>query len=156
MLENSLFVTFPTTASANLMGCSESLQVTFFSRNMPDWFNGFFLHILAGFIATATHYLIMFVLIHYGMTGFFASTIGFCAGAITRFFLSYFHVFSPTSGVRKAMFRFVLALLIQMMVNSLLLGVLMISGLSVWRAQIMTTVVLTIFTYIGSRLWVFR
>ncbi|CAH1088793.1 hypothetical protein NTG1052_70022 [Candidatus Nitrotoga sp. 1052] len=54
------------------------------------------------------------------------------------------------------MFRFVLALFIQMVANSLLLGTLMTSGLSVWRAQIVTTVALTFFTYIGSKLWVFR
>ena len=54
------------------------------------------------------------------------------------------------------MFRFVLALFIQMIANSLLLGTLMTSGLSVWRAQIVTTAALTIFTYIGSKLWVFR
>ena len=128
----------------------------FLSGKMPFSVYGFYLHIIAGFIATAAHYFVMFVLIRLEMTGQVASTLGFCAGAITRFLLSYFHVFSPTSGVRKVMFRFVLALFIQMIANSLLLGTLMTSGLSVWRAQIVTTAALTIFTYIGSKLWVFR
>lgn len=135
---------------------SKKSVVAFLAGKMPFWVYGFYLHVIAGFIATAAHYFVMFVLIQLGMTGLLASTLGFCAGAITRFLLSYFHVFSPTSGVRKAMFRFVLALFIQMVANSLLLGNLMTSGLSVWRAQIVTTVVLTIFTYIGSKLWVFR
>jgi putative flippase GtrA len=123
---------------------------------MRPWAHGFFLHVIAGIIATAAHYTLMFVLIRVGMAGVLASTFGFCVGAITRFLLSYFHVFSPTSGVRKAMFRFVLALLIQMAANSLLLGGLMAAGLTVWKAQIATTAALTIFTYLGGKLWVFR
>lgn len=130
-------------------------SVTIFSGKMP-WAYSFCLHAMTGLIATAVHYSIMFVLIHAGMAGILASTLGFCAGAITRFLLSYFHVFSPTSGVRKAMFRFLLALFIQMVANSLLLGTLMAVGFPVWEAQILTTAALTIFTYIGGKFWVFR
>lgn len=129
---------------------------TIFSSKMPLWTYSFCLHVMAGFIATAAHYAVMFVLIRVGMAGLLASTLGFGAGATTRFLLSYFHVFSPTSGVRTVMFRFVLALFIQMVANSLLLGTLMAAGLSVWEAQITTTAALTIFTYIGGKLWVFR
>ena len=129
---------------------------TIISGKMPLWTYSFCLHVMAGFIATAAHYAVMFVLIRVGMEGLLASTLGFGAGAITRFLLSYFHVFSPTSGVRKVMFRFVLALFVQMVANSLLLGILMAAGLLVWEAQIVTTAALTIFTYIGGKLWVFR
>jgi putative flippase GtrA len=135
---------------------SSKSAVALFPVKMPFWVYGFCLHIIAGFIATAAHYFVMYVLIRLGMAGLPASTLGFGAGAITRFLLSYFHVFSPTSGVRKAMFRFVLALFIQMVANSLLLGALMSAGLSVWVAQIATTAALTIFTYAGGKLWVFR
>ena len=127
-----------------------------FSGNMPFWAYGFLLHIISGVIATAAHYALMFVLIQFGMGGVLASTFGFCAGATTRFFLSYFHVFTPTSGVGRVMVRYVVALLIQMAANSLLLGALMAAGLPVWPAQIATTLALTIFTYIGGKLWVFR
>lgn len=126
------------------------------SGKLPFWADGFYRHVIAGFIATAAHYTAMFVLIRVGMAELPASTLGFVAGAITRFLLSYFHVFSPTSGVRKAMFRFVLALFIQMVANSLLFGALMAAGLPVWTAQVATTAALTIFTYLGGRSWVFR
>lgn len=135
---------------------SSKSAVVIFSGKMTFWAYGFCLHVMAGLIATAAHYTLMFVLIRIGMAGILASTLGFGAGAITRFLLSYFHVFSPTSGVRKVMFRFALALFIQMVANSLLLGILMAAGLSVWEAQIVTTAALTIFTYIGGKLWVFR
>jgi putative flippase GtrA len=135
---------------------SSKSAITLFSGKLPFWAYGFCLHVISGFIATAAHYTVMFVLIRVGMTGLLASTLGFGAGAITRFLLSYFHVFSPTSDVRLVMFRFVLALLIQMVANSLLLGTLMVAGLQVWEAQIVTTAALTIFTYIGGKFWVFR
>lgn len=131
-------------------------MVTIFSGKMPFWAYGFCLHVIAGIIATSTHYTVMFVLIRAGMAGILASTLGFGAGAIVRFLLSYFHVFSPTSGIRKVMFRFVLALFIQMVANSLQLNCLMAAGLTVWKAQIITTVSLAIVTYIGGKLWVFR
>ena len=135
---------------------SDKSAATIVSGKTPFWAYGFCLHVMAGFIATAAHYAVMFVLIRVGMAGLLASTLGFGAGAVTRFLLSYFHVFSPTSGVRKVMIRFVLALFIQMVANSLLLGILMAAGLQVWVAQIATTAALTIFTYIGGKLWVFR
>lgn len=135
---------------------SSKPTVAILSGKMPFWAYGFCLHVITGLIATAAHYSVMFILIRVGMAGLLASTLGFSVGAITRFLLSYFHVFSPTSGVRKAMFRFALALFIQMVANSLLLGTLMAAGLQVWEAQIVTTAALTIFTYIGGKLWVFR
>lgn len=130
--------------------------MTIFSGKIPFWAYGFCLHVIAGVIATSAHYTVMFVLIHAGIEGVLASTLGFGAGASVRFLLSYFHVFSPTSGIRKVMFRFVLALFLQMVANSLLLSSLMAAGLTVWKAQIITTVSLTIFTYIGGKLWIFR
>jgi putative flippase GtrA len=85
-----------------------------------------------------------------------ATTLGFSVGAVTRFLLSYFHVFSPTSGMGQVMLRFVVALLIQMAANSLLLAALLAAGLPVWKAQVVTTVTLTFFTFLAGRLWVFR
>ena len=134
---------------------SNRLDLAALSGRLP-WARSFFLHIAAGFIATAAHYAVMFVLIQLGMAGVLASTLGFTVGAITRFLLSYFHVFEPMSGVGKAMFRFVIALFIQMAANSLLLAMLMTVGLHVWVAQILTTAALTIFTFLGGKLWVFR
>jgi putative flippase GtrA len=130
--------------------------VIIFSDKIPLWAYGFCLHVIAGLFATSAHYTVMYILIHAGIAGVLASTLGFGAGASVRFLLSYFHVFSPTSGIRKVMFRFVLALFIQMVANSLLLSSLMAAGLTVWKAQIITTVSLTIFTYIGGKLWIFR
>lgn len=136
--------------------CSGKGAATKGGGGARDWARSFFLHVVAGGIATAAHYAVMYVLIQAGMTPILATTFGFSVGAVTRFLLSYFHVFSPTSGMGKVMVRFVVALLIQMAANSLVLAALLAAGLPVWTAQIVTTVVLTFFTYLAGRLWVFR
>ena len=122
----------------------------------PGWAHSFVLHIAAGFIATAAHYALMFVLLQAGLGGVAATTLGFVAGAVTRFLLSYFHVFLPTAGVKAAMWRFVVSLLIQMTANSLLVAALLAAGLHVWVAQVVTTGSLIIFTFLAGRFWVFR
>ena len=121
-----------------------------------SWIHGFCLHVLTGVVATAAHYSLMWLLLRGGMSAIPASTLCFCVGAITRFFLSYFHVFSPTLNISTTMFRFIGALALQMGANSLLLGELLNLGVSLWIAQVITTVLLTAFNYIACRVWVFR
>ena len=125
-------------------------------RRRPPWADSFLLHVITGFIATGAHYGVMYALLKTGLAALPATTIGFVAGAATRFLLSYFHVFEPTSGVRGAMVRFVVLLGMQMVVNSALVAALMAVGLHVWVAQVLTTGSMVIFTFVAGKLWVFR
>lgn len=121
-----------------------------------SWAHGFSLYVLTGFVATAAHYILMWLLLGSGLPAVPASSLGFCAGAATRFLLSYFHVFSPIVAISTAMFRFIGALALQMGANSLLLYILLNQGLSLWVAQVTTTLTLAIFSYVACRVWVFR
>ena len=121
-----------------------------------NWIHGLCLHVLTGAVATAINYFLMWLLLRGGLSAIPASTLGFCAGAATRFFLSYFHVFSPTLNISATMFRFIGALALQLGANSLLLGELLGLGFPLWIAQVTTTVLLTIFNYVACRIWVFR
>jgi putative flippase GtrA len=98
----------------------------------------------------------MFVLVRSGVAGVPASAAGFCAGALTRFALSYWHIFEPSRGVRVASLRFVVAIAAQLAANSALLAWLLDAGMSLWPAQVTTTVILTFANYFVYRLWVFR
>ncbi len=120
-----------------------------------NWSAGFVAHVITGAMATAVHYLVMWLLLQVGVQAVFASSTGFVAGAISRFFLSYFHVFDSQASVPAAAGRFVLVLVVQMGLNGLLLAALM-RWLPVWWAQLFTTVVLTLFNYVAHRLWVFK
>ena len=116
----------------------------------------FGLHVATGFIAVAVHYGAMWLLLRAGLPPIAASAGGFVGGAATRFALSYFGVFVPTRGVAVATSRFVIAIALQLLLNSALLAVLMQAGLPVWHAQVTATVLLTVVNFIVYRLWVFR
>jgi putative flippase GtrA len=125
-------------------------------NGLLHWVHSFGLHVLTGFLAVAAHYALMYVLVKAGMQVVLASSIGFVAGALTRFALSYWRVFSPTRGITAASGRFVVAIGLQLLANSALLAGLLSLGLSLWPAQVSTTIALTFANYLVYRLWVFR
>ena len=116
----------------------------------------FSLHVLTGFAAVAVHYGAMYALLRLGLSPLVGSAIGFFGGALTRFALSYWRVFAPSHGLTIAGRRFVAALGAQALANTALLALLLAAGLTVWPAQIATTVLLTFANYAVYRLWVFR
>jgi len=120
------------------------------------WIHTFVLHVATGFLAVAAHYAAMYGLLRTGMAAVPASALGFLAGALTRFALSYWHIFSPTRGVAVASMRFVVVIAAQLAANSALLAGLLALGTSLWPAQIGTTIALTFSNYLAYRLWVFR
>jgi putative flippase GtrA len=119
-------------------------------------FANFSLHVLTGFVAVGAHYGVLYVLLRAGLTPLVGSAVGFCAGAVTRFALSYWRVFSPSHSLTVAGRRFVVAIAVQALANTALLALLLAAGLTVWPAQIATTVLLTFANYAVYRLWVFR
>jgi putative flippase GtrA len=116
----------------------------------------FTLHVVTGFAAVAVHYGILYVLLQFALPPLIASAIGFCGGAVTRFVLAYYRVFAPTHGLTTAGWRFVIVIGTGLLANTALLGALLAVGLSVWLAQIATTILLTFGNYVAYRLWVFR
>ena len=116
----------------------------------------FGLHVATGFLAVAVHYGAMWLFLRAGLPPVAASAAGFAGGALTRFALSYFGVFVPSKGMAVAGWRFVLAILLQLALNSALLSLLLAAGLGVWHAQVIATIALTVVNFVVYRLWVFR
>ena len=123
---------------------------------LSHWLHSFSLHVVTGFAAVAAHYALMYALLRAGLSPVAASAVGFAAGALTRFILSYAHIFSPTAGMHAAGLRFLFAIGAQLVANSAMLGALTRAGIDVWPAQIATTIVLTFVNYLVYRWWVFR
>lgn len=123
---------------------------------MQDWLVRFARHVLTGVFAVLVHYGLMSLALRADAAPIVATSIGFIGGAIVRFLTAYFHFFAPSQSVGFALPRFLLALIAQWALNALLLNGLMQAGLSVWIAQITTTVLLTFVNYLVYRLWVFR
>ena len=126
----------------------------------------FVLHCLTGLLVVAVHWLLMACLLALGLAPLLATSVGFCAGALTRFLLSRRVVFEPTVTMAHSSFWFVVLLLIQFLLNGLLFSALKDGGLLatwlvseqhlIWTAQGVTTVVVTTFNFLAYRLWVFR
>lgn len=123
--------------------------------NWRDWAWRFVLHLGTGALSVAAHYAVMAVALAAGLAPVAASAIGFVAGAGVRFYASYKHVFTPTASAGHVAPRFVLALALQFIANGLLLQGLLDAGLPVWWAQLLTTAVLAVATYLVYRLLVF-
>ena len=58
--------------------------------------------------------------------------------------------------MRVASLRFAVVIALQMLANSALLALLLRAGISLWPAQVTTTIALTFVNYLAYRLWVFR
>lgn len=121
-----------------------------------DWIVRFVLHVATGVLAVLAHYAVMALCMRSGVAPVAASAIGFVAGALTRFYTAYVHVYSPTATARAVAPRFVLALTAQFLANAALLNGLMAAGVAVWWAQVITTALLSVATYLVYRLLVFK
>ena len=126
------------------------------SGSSKDWRIQFFQHLLTGAIATATHYIVMWLALSVQLLPALATTIGFIAGATTRFLFSYFHVFEPGKDVANALPHFVLALAVQMAINAGLLSLLLSTNLPVWPSQVLTTGILTVIIFMAHKYCVFK
>lgn len=120
------------------------------------WIHSFSLHVATGALAVVAHYAAMYGLVRAGLAGVPASALGFAAGALTRFGLSYWHVFEPSRGMTAAGGRFAVAIAVQWALNALLLTLFLKLGLTLWPAQVATTVLMTFGNYVAYRFWVFR
>ena len=120
------------------------------------WIHSFSLHVATGAIAVVAHYSVMYAFVRAGVPGVPASALGFGAGALTRFALSYWHVFAPSRGMTVAGTRFAVAITLQLIGNTLLLSSFLHLALTLWPAQVATTVLMTFTNYLVYRLWVFR
>jgi GtrA-like protein len=121
-----------------------------------DWTWRFVLHVATGLLAVGAHYGVMALALWLGLGAVGASGVGFVAGALTRFYTAYAHVYATTTRAVRVAPRFVLALAVQFVANAALLDALLAAGLAVWWAQVTTTVILAFATYLAYRLLVFR
>lgn len=120
------------------------------------WALKFTLHVITGAASVSVHYGLMACLLHFEFTPVAASSLGFIAGALTRFFTAYYNVYTPVANISLVFPKFLLALAIQFVLNSLMVFELIGMGIGIWSSQVVTTVLLTFGNYLVYRLWVFR
>ena len=117
---------------------------------------GFCFHCITGVLAVIAHYSVMYLLMLAGTPPLLATSGGFVLGAVTRFTLARKIVFAATRSVTESGWRFILALCAQLLLNTTALGLLLSAEITVWVAQVVTTVAQTFLNYLAYRYWVFR
>ncbi len=115
-----------------------------------------FLHVITGCVATAVHYGVMAATLNWTSSAISASSIGFMAGAFTRFLSAHKIVFSGDRLLLPAVVRFVISILLQMFLNGLLLNSILLITSYLWIAQIITTGMMIFFNFVVYKNWVFK
>ena len=126
------------------------------SGGNKGWKVQFFQHLITGIIATAAHYMVMWLILLVDIPPAIATSIGLVAGATTRFLFSYYHIFEPERNWSTALPFFIFALAMQMGLNVFLLTVFISLNIPLWPSQIITTILLTTFNFLVYRYWVFK
>ena len=111
-----------------------------------------------GLIATLLQYLILILLVQlFSIKPVYASTIGYFSSALLSYYLNYVFTFSSSAKHHIAVTKFFVVVAIGMSLNAVMMY-LLTEKLSVFYivAQVMTTGVVFIWNFIGSRLWAFK
>ena len=121
-----------------------------------SWKVQFFQYLITGVIATAAHYVVMWFALSLQLWPILATTVGFMAGASTRFFFAYFHIFEPERDVLGAVPHFLMSLALQMALNAALLALFLALNIPVWPAQVLTTGLMVVSNFLIYKFWVFK
>jgi putative flippase GtrA len=92
-----------------------------------------------------------------GMTEVAASCAGFVAGALVKYPLNYWMVFSSGEKHRVAVARFVVALAISFVANAAVLALLLrVLPVHYMVSQVLTTGIVLLLNYLLAKQWIFR
>jgi putative flippase GtrA len=112
---------------------------------------------LAGGAGTAAQYVVLIALVAlFQMAPGRASVAGAVVGAIVVYLLNRRFTFASQRGHRETLPRFAMMAIAGALLNGLLVGALSGAGLYFLLAQMVATVVVLVFNFIVSKLWIFR
>jgi putative flippase GtrA len=113
--------------------------------------------VLSGGAGTGAQFLVLIVLVDLlHLAPGRASLIGAVVGAIVVYLLNRRFTFASQRGHRETLPRFVAMAATGAVLNGLLVGALSEAGLHFVLAQMVATVVVLVFNFIVSKLWIFR
>jgi putative flippase GtrA len=114
-------------------------------------------YVVAGLVATGTHYVVMVILVsRFALPEVVASSIGFIAGACVKYPLNYWAVFASGERHAAAIPKFVLSLAIGFVLNAVLFAILLRAlDVHYMVSQVLTTGLVLFVNYLLARWWVF-
>jgi putative flippase GtrA len=111
---------------------------------------------LVGAVATGIQYVILVVLVHEGVWPAVASAIGFVVSAFGNYLLNYHFTFRSRESHGPAATKFVMLAGGGLVINFVLMHVLVGAGWYYLLAQVLVTVVVFLWNFLGNSLWTFR
>jgi putative flippase GtrA len=113
--------------------------------------------LLVGGFATGVQYVITAILVLlFDVTLVYASAVGFCISTIANYFLNAKLTFRSKDSHASAFPRFIVTAIVGLAINYLVLLFLVSRAMHPVPAQLLTTVCVTVWTYIINGLWTFR
>lgn len=114
--------------------------------------------LITGALATALQYTILGVGTNWlGWGAAIASGMGYMAGSVLSYLMSYFYTFKCNQPHVQATSRFYVMVAIGWCINTFTMAALVdIFGWNKWLSQIIATLLTLIFNFSASRTWVFR
>lgn len=126
-------------------------------RRFQNALRKFLVFSLVGCGATAVHYAVLFLLVHWMALGaVFSSSIGVCCGAIVSYILNYNVTFCATSGHRHALPRFVAMVIVGFFLNFIFMYFFVNFVMLYYMvAQVMTTLLVLALNFFISAKFIF-
>jgi putative flippase GtrA len=111
-----------------------------------------------GVIGTGAHYLVLITVVQLLHTNaVLASNLGALVGALVNYILNYHFTFQSTKRHREALSKFLVVAAVALALNGLLMYWLNAQlGLYYLLAQIITTLLVLLWTFFANHLWSFR
>ncbi len=112
---------------------------------------------VVGGFATGIQYCVLFVLVHFAqLDPVIASAIGFVVSAFLNYVVNYRYTFASDERHVLAGSKFAALASIGLMLNSLILAQLIDLGLHYLVAQLIATVAVLVWNFVGNSVWTFR
>jgi putative flippase GtrA len=113
--------------------------------------------VIVGAAATGIQYVILFMLVHWGMLDpVLASSIGFLVSSFANYFMNYHFTFRSTQRHGLTLMKFMTLAGIGLSLNSVVMRTLTQMGLHYLLAQVCATGVVLLSNFVGNSLWTFR
>lgn len=111
-----------------------------------------------GVIGTAAHYSVLVALVQLAQAdAVISSTLGFVVGACVNYTLNYLFTFNSSKRHLEALPKFFTIALLGMVANAaIMIGLVHQAGVHYLPAQIVATMVVLVWNFAGSKIWVFR
>jgi putative flippase GtrA len=114
--------------------------------------------LLTGGLATTLQYLVLgFGTSVLGASAAISSGVGYLAGSVLSYVLSYFFTFRSNRAHLPAAFRFYVMVAVGWCINTLVMALLADAmGWNKWLSQILATAITLAWNFLASRIWVFK